>query len=272
MKNLPSIHPGALRSFSAIAAAAFAVGLFAASLASPAQAQPLPGYGGPDRELMPRRDLRVVVDPRLGPQFRVGPNREEFAFVQGVPPGRLIDRRETLLDLLLHPAVNAFAWGLGEVANEEVAAMLGLPMHTVLYGVEPNVVVYSSVPPGYYVAETLPANAALVYSGPRGPVVLVSRVPAGAVVAYQSAPNGMVLNECVVVPPQPVVMSEPMPMPPPPAVYATSQPAATAPTTAPTVPMAAGKTSTVVYDANHNPIGVVVTDPDGKKEFVPIGQ
>jgi hypothetical protein len=246
--------------------------LFVAFLPATAQAQPGPAYVVPGREVAPRRDLRVIVDPRLGPQFRVGPNREEFAFVRGVPSGRLIDRRETLLDLLLHPAVNAFAWGLGEVANEEVAAMLGLPMHTVLYGVEPNVVVYSSVPPGYYVAETLPANAALVYNGPRGPVVLVSRVPAGAVVAYQTAPNGVVLSECVVLPPQPVVMPEPVSMPPPPAVYATSQPPPPPTAPAPTVPMAAGKTSTVVYDANHNPIGVVVTDPDGKKEFVPIGQ
>ncbi len=280
MKTQSFRFPGALRSVVTVSATGLAALLFAVSLPGSAQAQPGPGFAGPgrggdrgpDRGLAPRRDVRVFVDPHLGPQFRVGPNREEFHYVWGVPPGRFIERRETLLDLLLHPTVNAFAWGLGEVANEEVAALLGLPLHTPLYGVEPNVIVYSSVPPGYYVAEALPANAALVYSGPRGPAVLVSHVPPGAVIAYQTAPNGVVLSECVVVPPQPVVIAESAP--PPPLVYATSQPPAPTaqPTTAPTVPMAAGKTSTVVYDANHNPIGVVVTDSDGKKEFVPIGK
>ncbi len=185
------------------------------------------------------------------------------------PAGRLIERRETFLDLLLRPTVNSLAWGLGELTSIELAATLGLPVHTTLYAVQPQVAVVSYVPQGYFVAEALPQNVALVAAGPRGePVVLVRRVPPGAVIAYQSSPTGVVLSECIVVPPvQMAVMPEPAPM----QVYA-SQPAPSmpSPTPAPPVAIAAGKTSTVLYDANHNPVGVYITDSDGRKEFVPI--
>jgi len=249
-----------------LAGGSLAVVLLAGAL--PAGAQPF----GPSAMPPHRDDLRVIIEnSRSGPRFRAGPKGEEFYFVRGIPPGRLIDRRETLLDLLLHPAVNSLAWGLGELANAELAAALGLPVRTPLYAVQPRVVVVSAVPPGYFVAEALPQDVALVYAGPRGePVVLVRRVPPGAVIAYQSSPTGVVLSECIVVPPvQMAVMPEPPP--PLPAIYASqAAPAQPAPPPAPPVAMAAGKTSTVLYDANHNPIGVYVTDPDGKKEFVPI--
>jgi hypothetical protein len=89
-------------------------------------------------------------------------------------------------------------------------------------------------------------------------------VPAGAYMAYSAAPNGAVIGQCVVVPqmaPAPVPMP-PAPAPAPPAVYNTPPPAPAQPTSA----------STVLYDANHNPIGVLVTNPDGSQHFVPVGK
>jgi hypothetical protein len=254
-------------------------GMLAAALMFGALSLTMSAQPGPPRrdEPLPRRDLRVVIEnTRSSPRFLEGPRREEFVFVREAPRGILIDRRETLLDLLLRPAVRSLAWGLGDLTSVELAAALGLPVHTTLYAVEPGMTVVSSVPPGYFVAEALPQNVALVSTGSRGePVVRVRRVPPGAVIAYQSSPSGVVLNECIVVPPvqQVVLMAETAP--PAPVVYASGGPAPTAaqaPASGPqpAVPVAAGKTSAVVYDANHNPIGVVVTDPDGKKEFVPL--
>ncbi len=253
------------------------------AVAAPATAEAQPPSVRRD-EQPPHRDLRVVIESsRSGPRFLEGPKREEFVFVRGVPAGRLIDRRETLLELLLRPAVSSLAWGLGEVSTAELAALLGLPLRTTLYAVQPQVAVVSAVPPGYFVAEALPQNVALVSVGPRGePVVLVRRVPPGAVIAYQSSPGGVVLGECIVVPPvqQVVMVAEPVPV-----VYA-SQPAslfgpqlsgnasvsapAAPPPAAPQVAVAPGKNGKIVYDADKKPIGVIVLDSDGKQEFVPL--
>ncbi len=227
---------------------------------------------------LPRRDLRVVIEnSRSGPRFFEGPKRVEFGLVRGAPVGRFIERRESLLDLMLRPSVNALVWGLGELTSVELARALDLPTRTVLYTVQPGVALVSAVPPGYFVAEALPQNVALVVAGPRGePVVLVRRVPPGAVIAYQSSPTGVVLAECIVVPPvqQVVVMAEP-------AVYANQSTSIFAPQlsggTAPPpatptaqVAVAPGKKGKLVYDANSQPIGVIILDSEGKQEFVPI--
>ena len=263
-------HPNALR---VIATVLFAGGLAAAALAQPPSSYPPGPYGRAAEVPAPRRDVRVVIEnPHAAPRFLVGPRREEFAFVREVPAGRHIISRELFLDYLLRPSVNAFAWGLGDIADAEVATMLGLPLRTTVYAVDPTVAVVSSVPSGYFVAQALPQDVALVTNTPQGPMVLVRRMPPGAVVAYQSSANGMVLNECVVVPPVQQVVVMPEPVPPPPAVYASSQPAqpAPAPAAAPQVPVAPGKNGKIVYDGSGKPIGVIIVDGDGKQEFVPI--
>ncbi len=227
-----------------------------------------------DRDHGPGRDLHVDIDPRLGPRFYVGPDRRAFVFVSPYGPGARIVSRASLLDLLLHPAVDAVAWGLGEITTIEVANLLGLPVNTPVYGLEAGVPVVSTLPPGYFVAESLPQNVALVSSGPAGPVVVVPRVPAGAFVAYQTSPTGVVLNECVVVPPvQQMVMVQPATPAPTVMMAAPANTVAPAPAPAPTAssstPMSS-KTGKIMYDSNGKPVGVMVTDPDGKQEFVPI--
>jgi hypothetical protein len=265
MKTLHSSHPSALRLSFPFAATMLTFVLFAGFSSVTAQAQPGPAFVGPGPGPELHRELRIERDQRGAVLIRNG--HDAFHFVELAPAGRHIERRDVLLDLLLHPGVNAFVWGLGDVANLEMAAMLGLPVRTVLYGVEPGVVVYSGLPPGYTYAEALPANVALVSSGPAGPMVLVPNVPPGAYMAYQAAPNGAVVGQCVVVP-QAMPVPVPVPMPqvpvPTPPVY-NSNPTSTQ-------PPATGNTGTVVYDANHNPIGVLITNPDGSKTFVPVGK
>jgi hypothetical protein len=258
MKTLQSCHPGARRLIYSIAAATLATVLFMGAVPNTAHAQPGPAFVTPGPG--PGRDLRIERDPRGQVLIRNG--RDPYRFVAEVPVGRHIERRDVLLDLLLHPVANAFVWGLGDIANAEMAAMLGLPVRTVVYGVEPGVVVYSSMPPGYAYAEGLPANVALVSSGPTGPVVVMPNVPPNAYMAYQTAPNGAIISECVVVP----QMAVSMPVPSMPPVYA--PPAPTSPAAAP----APGAASTVLYDASHNPIGVLITNPDGSQHFVPVGK
>jgi hypothetical protein len=250
-----------------------AVTMFAILLPGIAQAQPRPlseRGAGP----VPSRDLHVDIDPRLGPHFYVGPQHNDFYFVRPYPAGRGIGSRDILLNLLLQPTVDAVAWGLGEITTIEVANLLGLPVNTPVYGLEASVPIVSTLPPGYFVAESLPPNIALVSYGPAGPVVLVSRMPAGAFIAYQTSPTGVVLNQCVVVPPvQQVVMLQPTTPAPAVMMVPPVTSAAPAPTPAPaantSIPMSS-KTGKIVYDANAKPIGVIIIDADGKQEFVPI--
>jgi hypothetical protein len=250
-----------------LATGVLALAMLAPLLPATAHAQP-----PMDRDHGPGRDLHVDIDPRLGPRFYVGPDRRAFVFVSPYAPGARITTRDMLLGLLLRPSVDAVAWGLGEVTTIEVANLLGLPVNTPVYGLEAGVPVVSTLPPGYFVAESLPQNVALVSSGPAGPVVVVSRVPAGAFVAYQTSPTGVVLNECVVVPPvQQMVMVQPTT--PAPTVVMAAPATTTAPAPAPAVSSAtpmSSKTGKIMYDSNGKPVGVMVTDPDGKQEFVPI--
>jgi hypothetical protein len=225
-----------------------------------------------------------MIEPgRPGPHFVYGPNHEEFLFVRDVPRGRLIGTRAVLLDMLLHPTVDAVAWGLGDVATVELASLLGLPLHTTLYAVEPGVAVYSTLPPGYYPAQALPENVALVTSGPAGPVVLARYVPPGAFVAYQTAPSGALLNECIVVPPvQPAVVMPTVTSPAPAVVMAPAPAPPPAPAPAPIAaapapaPMAASpapgsnKQGKIVYGADGKPVGVIILNADGTQNFVPL--
>jgi len=260
MKTLPSSQPGAARLFFSATAVAFVLSAGLTSIV--AQAQPGPAFGpGPGPEF--HRDLRIERDPRGAVLIRNG--RDPYRFVAEVPPGARLERREVLIDLLRHPVGGAFIWGLGEIANVEIAASLGLPVRTVVYGVEPGVFVYSSLPVGYTYAEALPPNVALVSSGPAGPVVVMQSVPPGAYMAYQAAPNGAVISQCVVVPQGAPVAIPQATLPAPPAVYQPPQ------TQAPQGP-ATGNVGTVLYDANHNPIGVLITNSDGSQHFVPIGK
>jgi len=277
-------HPSGIalwsrRFLSTTAAGLLAAVVAAGALPSLAHAQP-PFRDGRDGwgDRGPHRDVQVLIEPgRAGPRFVYGPGRDEFLFVRGVPEGRFINSRESLLDLLLHPAVDAVAWGLGDIASVEVANLLGLPVHTTLYAVEPGVSVVSTLPPGYFVAQTVPENVALVSSGPAGAVVVVRHVPPGAFVAYQTSPNGVVLNECVVVPPvqQVVVPAVATPAPavvmtsPAPAVVTAPAPTAAPAPAAPAVPMS-NKMGKIVYGADGKPAGVIVLDADGKQEYVPI--
>jgi len=239
---------------------------------------PGPGFGS--------RNVRVVADPRGGPHFLSGPRGDDFFFVRGAPEGRFIDSRDSLLAYLLAPVADSVAWGLGAVTTVEVANMLGVPVNTVVYGVEPDIAVYSTLPQGYFVAESIPSGVALVRRDPRGsPVVLYRRVPPGAFVAYQVSAGGIVLNQCLVVPPvQQVVV--PAATPAPQAVYVATPPVTAVTTAAPATTVAAppvvaapaetasvpmsSKTGKIQYDANGKPSGVIVQDADGKFEYVPI--
>ncbi len=250
-----------------------AVAMSVALLPATAQAQPRPMERGPG----PGRDLRVEIDPRGGPRFFAGPDHHAFVFVAPLAERREIRDRDSLLGLLLRPTVDAVAWGLGEVTTAEVANLLGVPVATTVYGVEPGVQIVSTLPPGYFVAQSVPQDVALVAQGPAGPVVLVRRVPAGSFIAYQTSPSGVVLGQCIVVPPvQQVIV--PVPTTPAPTMVTTPAPAPTvvstpAPAPAPTVSSSmamSSKTGKVVYDSNGKPIGVIVVDPEGKQEFVPL--
>jgi hypothetical protein len=226
-----------------------------------------------------RGDIHVFLD-RGNPRFGYGPHNDDFVFVRGVPAGRFINSRDSLLDLLLRPVANAVAWGVGDIATIEVANLLGLPLHTTVYAVQAGVPVYTTVPQGYFVAESVPQNVALVTYTPQGPVVVNRCVPPGTFVAYQAAPNGVVMNECLVVPPvqqQIVVAAPPVTtvVTAAPTVAIAPQPATPAPavTAAPATPAPEpAKVGQIVYDANGKPLGVIVTVSDGKTEFVPLQQ
>ena len=243
---------------------------------------PPPGRGpGPGRP-----EVRVRIDdPHAGPRFYTGPGRDDFFFVRGAPERRSIDSRDSLRDILLRPFAEAVAWGIGDIATVEVANLLGLPINTTLYAVQPEVPVFSTLPPGYFVAQGVPENVALVRNGPYGPEVVVRRVPPGSFIAYQTSTSGVVLNECVVVPPvqqvivynqvpmvttpaPTVVMTTPAPAPAPVAAPATPAPEP-APAANTSIPMSS-KTGKIVYDSNAKPVGVIILDADGKQEFVPI--
>jgi len=281
MKLLPSSClglPG--RTSQAVAVGVFALAMFTMTLPTTALAQnrgPEMGRGGPP---MGRPDVRVSIeDPHAGPRFLVGPNREEFRFVRPAPGPRFIDSRDTLRDLLLRPLAASLVWGIGDIATVELANMLGLPVNTPVYAVQAGVPIYSTLPPGYFVAESLPQNVALVTYGPAGEVVLSRRVPPGAFIAYQTSPQGVVLGECVVVPPQQQIIMPTLISPPPTIVVTSPAPAPTpAAPTAPTpaqpstssVPMSSTKSGKIVYDSNGKPIGVIVTEGNGQQEFVPL--
>ena len=204
----------------------------------------------------------MIENNRSTPRFIQGYDQEEFTYVRGVSPGRVIVSRELFLDQLLQPPGNALVWGLGEVSSLEVADYLGLSLHTPLYATQLNLPVFPSLPPGYFVAGALPADVALVAASPQGPIVLFRRLPPGTVVAYQPLADGRVLNECLVVPPPSAeFFAAPGSLPPPSPV----QPATVPPAPAP----AAGTGSHVVYDASGKVNGVVVISPDGRQEFVP---
>ena len=197
------------------------------------------------------------------PRFYQGPHQEEFSYVRDLPPGRIIASRELFLDQLLSPPGNALVWGLGVVGSIEVAESLGLPLNTPLYAIQADVAVFPSIPPGYFVADGLPPNVALVAEGPQGPMILFRRLPPGTVIAYQPLTDDRVLNECLVVPP-PTADLAPAPV---------TFPSPAAPVSAPASPLtsvaATGSPSTVVYDANGKVVGVVIIGADGRQEFVP---
>ena len=271
---IPSLPSGiALRSrrfLSTTAAGLLAAVVAAGVLPLPAQAQPRDGFG----DHGPHRDVQVLIEPGRDRRFVYGPNRDEFLFVRPMPAGRFINSRESLLDLLLRPTVDAVAWGLGDIATVEVANLLGVPVHTTLYAVEPGVPVVSTLPPGYFVAQAVPENVALVTSSPAGPVLLTRHVPPGAFVAYQTTPAGVVLSECVVVPPMQQIVV-PTVSTPAPTVVVTSPAPAVAPAPAPAAPVSSSmpmssKQGKIVYGADGKPMGVIILDADGKQEFVPL--
>jgi len=282
MKKLPSCSACAVSTrrapfFSAAVTGVLALAVTCAGLL-PSTARAQPGLGGPGGGPFDHRDLRVEADPRGGPRFFAGPGRNEFVFVRGVPAGRFISSRDLLLSLLLQPAVDSVVWGLGDVATLEVANLLGVPMHTTLYAVQPGISVVSGVPAGYFVAEAVPQNVALVTNSVAGPVVLVRRVPPGTFIAYQSNAAGLVVNECIVVPPvQQVLMVPTVATPAPTVVVGQPAPApaatpAPAPTPAPAAaPAPSNKVGSMVYDANGKPIGVIVTEGNGTTQFIPVG-
>jgi hypothetical protein len=255
----------------------FTAGLLAAAMLatlapSVALAQP-PPRGGPDHG--PGRDIHVTItDPRAGPHFFIGPDHRDFHFVNVITDRRRIETRDSLRDLLLRPLANSVAWGLGNIVTVELANALGLPVNTTVYGVAPGVPVVATLPPGYFVAESIPTNVALVSEGTTNPVVLVNRVPPGAFVAYQTSPTGVVLNECVVVPPVqqvvvPTVVTTTVPVPATPAPGVAATPATEPSASSSNIPMSS-KVGKIVYDANQKPIGVIILDSDGKQEFVPL--
>ncbi len=276
MNLLSSPRPGfSGRTRQAITTGVLALAIFTTILPGTAQAQgrgPDFGRGGPPTV---RPDVRVFIDdPRAGPRFLVGPGRDEFHFVRAAPAPRFIDSRDTLRDLLLRPLADSIAWGIGDVATLELANLLGLPINTPVYAVQAGVPMYSTLPPGYFVAESLPQNVALITYGSAGEMVLSRRVPPGAFVAYQTSPQGVVLGECIVVPPQPQIIVPTVTTPAPQVVVAATPapaPAATAaqPSTS-SVPMSSTKSGKIVYDSNGKPIGVIVVESNGQQEFVPI--
>lgn len=311
--NMPSLNlRGASRARSLIPASACAVAAALAACLTPAsvlaQQPTVTGYGpgnppppvnfggaqvsdynnrGDRRPGVVQRDNRdvhvVVTDPHAGPRFYYGPNHAEFHFVRPLPERHIITTRESFLDLLLHPIANAVAWSIGDVVSADLANALGVPVNSTVYAVAPGTPIVSTLPPGYFVAEAVPANVALVTQGPAGAMVIYRNVPPGAFVAYQTSVTGSILNEVIVVPPvQQVVVQQVNPAPTvivaPPA--ATTPSVVTAPAT-PAEPAAAegssslplsSKIGKIVYDGNHQPIGVIVLDSDGQQEFVPLTQ
>ncbi len=283
------LSPGATR---ARKSSSFAVGLLTvamlATLApSTALAQPGPRGGPPGRDGFdrggPRPDIHVTItDPHAGPRFFIGPSHQDFHFVAVAPERGRIDSRDTLRNLLLRPLANSVAWGLGDIVTAELANALGVPINTTVYGVAPGVPVVSTLPPGYFVAESIPTNVALVSAGTVNPVVLCNRVPPGAFVAYQTSATGVVLNECIVVPPVQQVVLPVVATVPVPATVAPTIVSAPAPAPAPAAPVAAApstgtssipmssKVGKIVYDSNQKPIGVIILDADGQQEFVPL--
>ncbi len=274
--NMPTLSlrgASRARKLNTVTAGVLALALVASLIPITASAQPPSRFG-------PNRDVHVAItDPHAGPRFFIGPNHEDFHFVRPLPERHLIDSRDSLRNLLLRPLANAVAWGIGDIVTVELANALGLPVNTTLYGVAPGVQVVSTLPPGYFVAEAVPANVALVTAGPAETVVVCRRVPPGAFIAYQTSPTGVVLNECVVVPPvqqivMPMVATTPVPVPatPAPAVSPAPAPApapAVAPAAASSIPMSS-KVGKIMYDANQKPIAVMILDPDGKQEVVPL--
>ncbi|HVY70139.1 MAG TPA: hypothetical protein VHH73_09435 [Verrucomicrobiae bacterium] len=210
----------------------------------------------------------MFTDAHARPRFYSGPNHEDFHFVRYYTTPRFIETRASLRELLLRPLANSVAWGLGNIIDAELARALGLPVYTTLYGVAPGVRVVSVLPAGYYVAEAIPANVALVTTGFAGEIVLCNRVPPGAFVAYQTTTTGMVVNEVVVIPPvQPAVT--PL-APTAPTVAAESAPPPAPQEPAPTSIPVSSKIGKVVYDSAQKPVGVLILANDGSQEFVPL--
>ena len=93
---------------------------------------------------------------------------------------------------------------------------------------------------------------------------------------YDRAPGYVVYSTPVYYAPQPyppVVVYAPAPAAPAPAIVY-NPPAQPAPTSAPAAPVsiATGKTGRIVYDSNGKPVGIILLNPDGKQEFVPVVQ
>lgn len=211
----------------------------------------------------PPRDIHVVNNIRSGPRYFYGPYQEEFHFVRSYPGPHFIQTRESLRDLLLRPLANSIAWGIGDIVTLELAHALGLPVNTTLYALAPGVAVVSALPVGYCIAEPIPANVALITVGPAGEVIVCNRVTTGSYVAYQTSPSGVVINQVVVVPSPATTDSTTV-------AAAPETPAPATPSvTSSSVPVSP-KVGKVVYDADKNPIGVIVLSNDGSQEFVPL--
>ncbi|HVU37245.1 MAG TPA: hypothetical protein VHC95_02840 [Opitutales bacterium] len=222
----------------------------------------------------PPHDVHVVPDSHSGPHFYYGPNHEEFHFVHTYGERHVIVSRDALIDLLAHPLLNTVAWTIGDVLNAELANSLGIPVNTTLYAVAPGTPIVSTLPPGYFVAEAVPANVALVTQGPNGELIVIRRVPPGAFVAYQTSVTGTILNTAIVVPPvqQIVVQAAPTVVVAPPVASAPPVIAApAAPEGSSSIPLSP-KIGKIVYDDGHQPIGVIVLDSDGQQEFIPLTQ
>lgn len=218
----------------------------------------------------PPHDVHVVLaDPHARPRYFIGANHEEFHFVRDCPVPFFIQTRASMRELLLRPLANSIVWGIGDIITIELSHSLGLPLYTPLYAIAPGVQVVSFLPVGYYMAEPIPTNVALITAGPAGEVVVCNRVTPGSYVAYQTSTTGVVVNEVVVVPPveqtpalntavastmaPPTVVSTPPPSAPDPAAIAVSS-----------------KIGKVVYDADKLPVGVIVLSTDGTQEFIPL--
>jgi hypothetical protein len=214
----------------------------------------------------PPHDLHVVADIHNHPHYFYGPNHEEFHFVRSYPGPFYIQSRESLRDLLLRPLANSVAWGIGQIVTAELADALDLPLYTSLYALSPNVVVVPALPAGYVIGEAIPANVALVTAGPSGEVVVCNRVTTGAYVAYRTTSTGLIINEVVVLPPPSTSTTATVASIPAPAAPAPETPDSTA---SPAIPVSP-KIGKVVYDADKNPVGVIVLSNDGSQEFVPL--